>query len=99
MTIDGFFIRGGVAVADVYFDEEIVFGPGLLEAYATESQRARDPRIVLADSCLQYIAESSSGSLLKDADGQLFVNYLNKIFGTTCTTNRRAVLRLREWIF
>jgi hypothetical protein len=79
MTIDGFFIRGGVAVADVYFDEEIVFGPGLLEAYATESQRARDPRIVLADSCLQYIAESSSCSLLKDADGQLFVNYLNKI--------------------
>jgi len=79
MTIDGFFIRGGVAVADAYLDEEIVFGPGLLEAYATESQRARDPRIVLADSCLQYIAELPSGSLLKDADGQLFVNYLDKI--------------------
>src|SRR5262249_15713262 len=79
MTLDGFFIRGGVAIADVYLDEEIVFGPGLLEAYATESQRARDPRIVLADSCLQYIAESPSGSLLKDADCQLFVNYLDKI--------------------
>jgi hypothetical protein len=79
MTIDGFFIRGGVAVADAYLDEDIVFGPGLLEAYATESQRARDPRIVLADSCLQYIAELPSGSVLKDADGQLFVNYLHKI--------------------
>lgn len=79
MTIDGFFVRGGVAMGDVYFDEDIVFGPGLLEAYATESQRARDPRIVLADSCRQHAAELANGLLLKDADGQLFANYLDKI--------------------
>jgi hypothetical protein len=79
MTIDGFFVRGGVAVGEAYFDEDIVLGPGLLEAYDAEALRARDPRIVLADSCFQYISELPDAWLLKDADGQFFLNYLDKI--------------------
>ena len=78
MTIDGFFIRGGVAMGEVYFDKDIVFGPALLDAYEIESQQARDPRIVLGDSCIDHLA-ISSGWLLKDADGQFFINYLDRI--------------------
>jgi hypothetical protein len=87
MTIHGFFIRGGMAIGDLYMDDEIVFGGGLIEAFETEQSRARDPRIVLAGSAVQYVRHHLEyyarieqapqyDHLLKDRDGQLFINYL-----------------------
>jgi hypothetical protein len=82
MTLDGFFMRGGVAIGDVYFDEDIVFGPALIEAYEVESRLARDPRIVLGKSCTKYLSTQifdNTFDLLKDTDDQVFLNYLNRI--------------------
>lgn len=47
MSMEGFFIRGGIAIGDLYMDEITVFGSGLMEAYQAETTLARDPRIVL----------------------------------------------------
>jgi hypothetical protein len=91
MVNSGFFVRGGIAIGDAYLDNEIVFGDALLDAYNAESTLARDPRIVLADSVRPYVdrhfrfygnpAESPHNDvLLKDVDGQLFVNYLGTLF-------------------
>ncbi len=85
----GFFLRGGIAVGDLYMDSEIVFGPALLEAYKAEDCLARDPRIVLAPSAVNQtqiqLARFASversphfRSLLKDADGQIFLDYLEE---------------------
>jgi hypothetical protein len=91
MAVSGFFVRGAVAVGDVYMDEHIVFGPALIEAHDAEEKRARDPGIVLASSARdpKYIqlsvdmAKSESGQhhdvLLQDVDGQLFLNYLQGV--------------------
>jgi hypothetical protein len=89
MVLAGFFLRGGIAVGDLYIDSEIVFGPALLEAYEAESCCARDPRIVLAASAEDYVARQLSRSssvedsphfhtLLKDVDGQTFLDYLDE---------------------
>jgi len=87
MTIHGFFIRGGMAIGDLYMDDEIVFGEGLIEAYESEKNLARDPRIVLSGSATEYVdyhlksyarveAAPQYDSLLRDRDGQVFLTNL-----------------------
>src|SRR6185312_5959023 len=74
-----------IAVGDHYMDEILVIGDALLEAVAAESQTARDPRVVLTVSAVALIFDPyvrdeqrdfRDDLLLKDADGQIFVNYL-----------------------
>jgi hypothetical protein len=90
MTMEGFFVRGAIAIGDLYMDDVTVFGSGLIEAYEAETTLARDPRIVLASSAknavnrhLKYYGGGSHApqnrDLLQDSDGQYFVNYLNTI--------------------
>ena len=91
MAVSGFFVRGAVSVGDIYMDEQIVFGPALIEAHDAEEKRARDPRIVLASSAraTQYIQLSMDMAqkesyqhhdvILQDVDGQLFLNYLQGV--------------------
>lgn len=90
MVQSGFFIRGGIAIGELYIDNDIVFGNGLIDAYKAESQLARDPRIILAESAIEYLGMHLSyyaeveyspqyRDLLKDIDGQIFLNYLETI--------------------
>ncbi len=87
MVLNGFFVRGGVAVGEAYIDELAVYGPALLDAYKGESELARDPRIVLTDSAkalvnkhLGYYGRSAhapqTSHLKRDRDGQWFIDYL-----------------------
>jgi hypothetical protein len=91
MTVRGFFLRGGVSIGELYMDDEIVFGDALIEAYETEQTAARDPRIVVSKSAQAHVrqhfgfyghpADSPHNEvLLKDVDGQLFVNYLGAAY-------------------
>jgi hypothetical protein len=84
---NGFFVGGGIAVGQLYMDDDVVFGDALLEAHRAESELARDPRVVLAPSAARMIREHlcyyaricespQSDELLVDVDGQVFVNYL-----------------------
>ena len=90
MVNAGFFVRGAVAVGDVYVDEIAVFGTPLMEAYEGESMLARDPRIVLTKSAIDLFRShfddlpnwqgaQRSRDVWQDNDGQLFVNYLDQI--------------------
>lgn len=85
----GLFLRGGLSIGLLYLDDELVFGKGLLEAYKAESEAARDPRIVLSESARQYVkmhmtyyargpkASPHFQALLRDLDGQVFLDYLS----------------------
>lgn len=90
MTMEGFFVRGAIAIGDLYMDDIAVFGEGLIEAYEAETTLARDPRIVLAPSAqaavnrhLEYYGRGSHApqnrDLLRDSDGQYFINYLDTL--------------------
>jgi hypothetical protein len=87
MVLAGFFVRGAIAVGDAYVEETVVFGSALLEAYNGESKLARDPRIILTESAvaaakqhLGYYGRPENAphvrDILRDADGQWFLNYL-----------------------
>ncbi len=85
---EGFFLRGGIAVGDLYMDEDIVFGVGLLDAYEAE-QDADAPRVVLAESAVHLVRQHlkyyasveispQNRDLLIDEDNRVFVNYLSR---------------------
>lgn len=90
MALNGYFIRGGISIGNLYIDDLTVFGPGLIEAYEGEVNLARDPRIILTETSLAAVDEHLSYygrrnhapqnySLLKDSDGQVFINYLETL--------------------
>ena len=89
MIRHGYLVRGAIAVGDLYMDDDVVFGPALLEAYDGEQKLARDPRIVLTPSAAGLVEEHwkwyggverapHNRSLLRAADGQMFVDYLEE---------------------
>ncbi|MGL4913225.1 MAG: hypothetical protein ACRC3Y_12435, partial [Romboutsia sp.] len=71
-----------------YINEDIVFGPALLEAHNVESKVACYPRIVLDDKTTNllkkhikyYDVAPQTAKVLIGSDGRWFLNYLNTIF-------------------
>ena len=74
-------IRGGICTGDLYFDQEIVFGPGLIKAYRLESEFAIYPRIVV-DRDLAFAVndwcenDSDPAPIVRGDDGAFFIDYL-----------------------
>lgn len=94
LMVDGFFVRGGVSVGNLYMDEDILYGSAALDAHDAE-QLAKSPRIVLHATATSVVREhvahymqtygESRGhrftdAVLVDEDGLWFVNYLAQIF-------------------
>lgn len=88
LALEGFFVRGGIAVGDLYMDDELVFGVGLLDAVEAEKS-ADTPRVVLNMAASELVqghmkrysspeTAPQSRSLLRDEDNQLFLNYLGE---------------------
>lgn len=88
LALEGLFVRGGISVGEFYINEDIVFGPALLDAHYVESNLACYPRIVLDDKTVNrlqryinnYDIAPQRNKILIDNDGQWFLNYLNVIF-------------------
>jgi len=91
MVNQGYFVRGAVAVDELYMDDVIIYGNGVTEAYEAESKKAKFPRIILAKSAKHMFMEIDGNFIQKgeknflshfvnkDSDGQLFLNYLESI--------------------
>lgn len=90
MTLENFFIRGGLAVGPLFMDETTAFGPALLESHALESKRAREPRVILSRDSIDVlnqhigfyhpkISAPQNRLVFKDPDGEIFINYLDHI--------------------
>ncbi|AYE34256.1 hypothetical protein [Clostridium septicum] len=88
LSLEGLFVRGGVSIGEFYINEDIVFGPALLDAHNTESTLACYPRIILDNKTVNrlqkyinyYEVAPQQNKILIDSDGQWFLNYLNTIF-------------------
>lgn len=88
MALKGFFIRGGLAVDQLFMDENSVYGAALLEAYRLESKVAVNPIVVLCDNTMKLVDMHIgyySGEIapqirdvLKGPDGRYFLNYLTE---------------------
>ncbi len=92
----GFCFRGAITVGKMYFpkkEENVLIGPGLVEAYKLESEIAIYPRIVVDEKLVEYIKnknikgspfleKQNDGFLIngikKDKDGIYFLDLLNR---------------------
>ncbi len=90
LSMEGFFLRGGVAFGDHYMDDDIVFGDALLQAVA-QDKNGGPPRISLTPSAIKIVRHQlgfygeanwapQHEDLLEDADGTIFLNYLGEAF-------------------
>lgn len=90
LAVKGLFVRGGISIGNAYIDNIAVFGDALADAYEAENKLARDPRVIITKSAVKIIEKHigyyskpahspQSLDLLKDSDGQWFVNYLYPI--------------------
>lgn len=88
MSRRGFPVRGSIAIGQAYVDEDIVFGPAIVEAYEAECTIAHMPRIVLCDRAAQLLLDDLPRhgrdhfspqwqELRRDTDGRPFIDYLN----------------------
>lgn len=90
----GFLVRGGIAVGNMYHDEEVAMGPALTEAYDLEHQFAIHPRVILSPTWKKF--DVAGSSLIDDtpdddgyfrkfhileraADGYEFLHYLHPL--------------------
>jgi hypothetical protein len=79
LACQGYFIRGGIAVGDLYIDEDIVFGPALIEAHEAEQNLAVFPRIILCQSAEDVYKDEKATphGFLADSDNRAFIDYLD----------------------
>ena len=89
-AFEGFFLRGGLAVGDVYVDSTIVYGKAFLDAVEAE-KKANWPRIVFAPSAIEYVhkhlgyygsVESAPANrhIFIDEDGEWVLDYLEDVW-------------------
>jgi len=84
---DGVLVRGGIAFGKHYGDETVIYSEALIRAYQLERDKARFPRILVADDLLDWYfhnqetelanAEAVKGVLTVDRDNLVFIDYLN----------------------
>ncbi|QCJ44690.1 hypothetical protein FAY30_23940 [Bacillus sp. S3] len=91
LTLNGFFIRGGIAIGDYYGDDEFAYGPSLIEAHYLEDKLAKFPRIILSENTVHMVKEHiknyaepywapQSRDILQDCTNQKwFINYLEAV--------------------
>ena len=79
----GYALRGGITLGEIHLSRNLMFGPGLIEAYQLEDRSAIDPRIVLSEEAAETVRQGSvdevdelGWSLLEDQDEHLVVDYL-----------------------
>lgn len=88
---EGIFIRGAIALSDLFMNDNVVLGSALIDAYNLESKEAVYPRIIISekvsdtikkhmDYYSNYIDIPQNYLYLKDVDGHIFVNYLYILF-------------------
>lgn len=81
------FVRGAIVYGDIYEDEDVVFGPALIEAYHLESCETKTlwPRVLVDKSLLsKNTPEERKRDLLEflreDADKLVYLDYLRELF-------------------
>lgn len=90
LSMEGFLVRGGIAIGDHFMDDDIVFGDALLEA-VKKDHAGGPPRISLAPSAVEILQHHLGfygdgkfapqyNDLLQDIDNEIFIDYLNQAF-------------------
>ena len=85
---NGFLIRGGLTVGNLYHANGVVFGEALVDAYRIESTTSIYPRVVISPSIVKEFAPTFKPWFLKDADGLTHLNYFSDVFAAFAIANK-----------
>jgi len=89
--LKGYLLRGSIIYGDLIHDEDMIFGPGLIEAYEIEQTKARYPRILIDKAIVNDQKLSANDRLVSirnreidgiisiDEDGEFYIDYFAKI--------------------
>jgi hypothetical protein len=69
-------VRGGITIGELYLDEILVWGTGLVRAYELENTIAIFPRVVIDRNVLDMMGENPR-FFYSDIDGRSFLNFPN----------------------
>jgi len=88
----GFLLRGGITIGELRHTQEVLFGPGMNEAYKLESKVAIYPRVILTNETIDkatlhpfFVVDSIENDrklikhiyCKKDTDGLYYIDYLS----------------------
>ncbi|QTV06741.1 hypothetical protein [Faecalibacter bovis] len=72
LAAKGYLVRGGVTVDDLIHEDNMIFGPAMVEAYELESKKAFYPRIIISKLFIETVSEIKDQHRQKDT-----LNYFN----------------------
>ncbi|HRK55513.1 MAG TPA: hypothetical protein PK185_16480 [Cyclobacteriaceae bacterium] len=81
----GFLLRGSIIYGDIVHSNDIIFGPGLVEAYEAEQSHAKYPRIIIDYVIIKDFKDTKPGIFhiggvtTIDDDGLYYVDYFSKV--------------------
>lgn len=89
------FVRGSISQGDVFEDQNVLFGPGMVEAYLRAEKLARVPRIIIPANIYDQTIDRTDKAFLDvlthpEQDGFHVLNYINFF----CTA--KSTLKYRE---
>lgn len=68
-------VRGGVTIGELYIDNILIWGQGLIRAYELENHIAVFPRIIIDRNVLELLGADNL-FFCRDIDGQFYLNFL-----------------------
>jgi len=94
----GVLLRGGISFGDLYMDQEVVFGPALVDAYLLAEKVAKFPRIVVDPRIMKVIKESARNydelnelwSIRIDDGGVFAIDYLQAAYSADSESLSRS---------
>lgn len=72
LAMNSFFVRGGIAIGNMYHKKNIFFGPAFLEAHDLESKKAVNPRVIFSNKIMEEIGSPEKLTNVKKADDGLW---------------------------
>lgn len=80
----GFFVRGALTLGPAHLENNLLYGPALVEAYDLERRVAVNPRIVLSSDAVGVLnagmaeeGQKEGGYFRVEQDGSVFIDYLD----------------------
>lgn len=78
----GFPLRGGITIGELFIDNSVVWGTGLIEAYQIEDKLANYPRVIVSQKVIDTYEKQKEKDInlfafiRQDQDGYWFIHYL-----------------------
>lgn len=94
---NGFLVRGSIVYGDIVHTDNVIFGPGLVEAYEAELSLAKYPRIIIDEVIIKDFKDVRPGKFnilgitSIDEDGFYYVDYFLKASSSLDETTRDYV--------